>query len=141
GMRRDIHVWFRGEWRNVLEVAESLPLLGPATWKEGSKRRISGQLTAFRAFLEEEGDGVPVWFVVFWMALVYLILLLLLHPDPPGGQELLAWVRQLLARVSVWKHVLTVGKLHEAISSAFQEDRRAWFVTLGSFVGNEFMRA
>ena len=195
-MRSDINVCFRQAWRNVLDVAESLPFLGPATWKEGSKRRIPGQITAFYAFLEEGGGGVPAWFVIFWpeeggeplilattlpirnmleahdmlrlyekrwaieigfqqikgsfglerfmvrawsavermlnlAALAYLVLLLLLHHDEPEVQELLAQARQLLAQESVWKQVLTVGKLHEALSLAFQEDRHAWLATLG----------
>jgi hypothetical protein len=58
-MRGDLNVWFRKAWRNVLELAASLPFLGPATWKEGSKRRICGQITAFQAFLEEGEAGVP----------------------------------------------------------------------------------
>ncbi len=195
-MRGDIHVWFRQEWRNVLEIAARMPFLGPATWKEGSKRRIPGQVVLFQAFLEEDGAGIPTWFVIFWpeeggeplilattlpvrnlvdaqdilrlyekrwaieigfqqlkgsfglekfmvrawtavermlnlVALAYLVLLLLMHHDGPEAQELLAQARQLLAQVSVWKQVLTVGKLHEALSLAFQEGRNAWLATLG----------
>jgi hypothetical protein len=194
-MRRDFHVWFRKEWRNVLEVAERLPFLRPATWKEGSKRRIRGQITAFYACLEKGGAGVPGWFLIFWpeeggeplilaatlpvrnlldaqdlsrlyekrwaietgfqqmkgsfgperfmvrawravermlnlAALAYLVLLLLLHHDQPEVQELRDQARQLLARESVWKGVLTVGKLHESLSLAFREDRHAWLATL-----------
>ena len=194
-MRRDISVWFRQEGRNVRDVAESLPTLGPATWKEGSQRRITGQVTAFQAFLEEAGVDRPVCFVFFWpeeggdplilattlpvrnlleaqdmlrlyekrwtieigfqqlkgsfglerfmvrawtaverllnlVALAYLVLLLLLHDDAPAAQELRAQARQFLAQASVWKQVLTVGKLHESLSLAFQENRHVWLATL-----------
>jgi hypothetical protein len=195
-MRKDIHVLFRGVWRNVLETAERLPFLGPAVWKKRSvKRRVRGHVTAFRAYLDEEGNRPQVWFVVFWpehggapfilattlevstlvqartvlrlyakrwaietgfqqlkgrfglekfmvrawqavervlnlVAMAYMTLLLLLICSGSDVREMLAQAKQLLAQVSVWKKVLTIGKLQEAIALDFQEHHDDWLSTL-----------
>ena len=73
------------------------------------------------------GTGLPLRNLV---ALAYLVLLLLLHDNAPAAQELRAQARQVLAQASAWKQVLTVGKLHESLSFAFQENRHVWLATL-----------
>ena len=66
-MRRDIHVTYHGQWRNVLDVAHSLKPWGPATWREGSKKPIMGQVVAFRAMLTEDAKAGPeITFVVLF---------------------------------------------------------------------------
>lgn len=64
-LRRDINVTYQGEWRNVLEVAQTLKPWGRATWREGSEKPISGQVVVFRAVLTEDTAGGPeITFVV-----------------------------------------------------------------------------
>ena len=114
--------------RNMLEAHDMLRLYEKRWAIEIGFQQIKGSFGLERFM-------VRAWSAVERMlnlaALAYLVLLLLLHHDEPEVQELLAQARQLLAQESVWKQVLTVGKLHEALSLAFQEDRHAWLATLG----------
>lgn len=55
-MAENIHVLYRGEWRNILEVARQVQVVGRVMWKEGKERAVPCQAAAFRAQLREDGD-------------------------------------------------------------------------------------
>ncbi len=111
-VRRDIHVYFRQRSRNVLEVAASLSLLGPARWKEGPERCISGQITAFCAFLDEERVEEPVYFVIFW-------------PDSGGEPLILATTLPLRSRSDAQRILQLYEKRDGRLRSASNRSKAA----------------
>ncbi len=114
--------------RNLLEAQDMLHLYEKRRAIEIGFQQLKGTF-GLEKFMVQRWSAVER--LLDLVVPAYMILLLLMRDDRPAVQEFLVQARQLLAQQSVWKEVLTVGKLHEALSLSFQEDRSAWLATLG----------